>query len=105
VVWQSAQTQEALNEALEALSDNLRQIVMQHTGWEWEEPQTFAQLGHVRGVSRQRVHQLYQKALAILRVPALSLRLRSLYSLDSRDDYREALRQNRGYQRKYRGRR
>ena len=105
VVWQSAQTHEALSEALEALSDNLRQIVEQHTGWDWEEPQTFAQLGQMRGVSRQRVHQLYQKALALLRVPALSLRLRSLYSLDSRQDYREALRHNRAYHRKYGGRR
>jgi RNA polymerase sporulation-specific sigma factor len=104
-VWQSAQTHEALSEALEALSDNLREIVKQHEGWEGQEPQTFAQLGQVRGVSRQRVHQLYQKALALLRVPALSLRLRSLYSLDSRQDYREALRQNRAYHRKYRGRR
>ena len=105
VVWQSAQTHEALSEALEALSDNLRQIVEQHTGWDWEEPQTFAQLGQMRGVSRQRVHQLYQKALALLRVPALSLRLRNLYSLDSRQDYREALRHNRAYHRKYGGRR
>jgi len=105
VVWQSVQTHEALSEALEGLSDNLRQIVEQHAGWGWEEPQTFAQLGQVRGVSRQRVHQLYQKAVALLRVPALSLGLRSLYSLDSRQDYREALRQNRAYHRKYRGRR
>ena len=105
VVWQSVQTHEALSEALEGLSDNLRQIVEQHAGWGWEEPQTFAQLGQVRGVSRQRVHQLYQKAVALLRVPALSLGLRSLYSLDSRQDFREALRQNRAYHRKYRGRR
>jgi RNA polymerase sigma factor (sigma-70 family) len=104
-VWQSAQTHEALSEALEGLSDNLRQIVEQHAGWGWEEPQTFAQLSQMRGVSRQRVHQLYQKALALLRVPALSLRLRSLCTLDSRQNYREALRQNRAYHRKYRGRR
>lgn len=103
--WQSEQTHEALSELLEGLPDNLRQIVKQHSGWDWEEPQTFAQLGQKRGVSRQREHQLYQKALALLRVPALSLRLRNLYSLDSRQDYREALRQNRGYHRKYRGRR
>jgi RNA polymerase sigma factor (sigma-70 family) len=105
LVWQTAQTHEALSAALESLPDHLRQIVEQHAGWEWGEPQSFAQLGQRRGVSRQRVHQLYQKALALLRVPALSLRLRSLYTLDSRQDYRETLRQNRAYHRKYRGRR
>jgi RNA polymerase sigma factor (sigma-70 family) len=105
LVWQTAQTHEALSEALETLPDNLRMIVEQHTGWEWGEPQTFAQLGQRRGVSRQRVHQSYQTALALLRVPALSLRLRSLYALDRCQDYREALRQNRAYHRKYRGRR
>jgi RNA polymerase sigma factor (sigma-70 family) len=105
LVWQTTQTHEALSEALESLPGNLRQIVEQHEGWERGEPQTFAQLGQMRGVSRQRVHQLYQKALALLRVPALSLRLRSLYALESRQDYRETFRQNRAYHRKYRGRR
>jgi RNA polymerase sigma factor (sigma-70 family) len=105
LAWQTAQTHEALSEALESLPDNLRQIVEQRDGWNGREPQTFAQLSQRRGVSRQRVHQLYQKALAVLRVPALSLRLRSLYTLDSRQDYRETLRQNRAYHRKYRGQR
>jgi RNA polymerase sigma factor (sigma-70 family) len=105
LVWQTTQTHEALSEALESLPDNLRQIVEQHAGWEGREPQTFAQLGQTRGVSRQRVHQLYEKALALLRVPALSLRLRSLYALESRQDYRETLHRNRAYHRKYRGRR
>jgi len=105
LVWQTAQTHEALNEMLETLPDHLPQIVEQHDGWKWGEPQSCAQMSQMRGVSRQRVHQLYQKALALLRVPALSLRLRSLYTLDSRQDYRETLHQNRAYHRKYRGRR
>ena len=99
--WQSAQIHEALQEELDSLPAELRQVVILHDGWEGREPQSFSELGKARGVSRQRMHQLYHKALVLLRVPALSIRLRSLCSLESRKDYLRAGRENRDYYRKY----
>ncbi len=44
------------------------------------------------GLSRERVRQIRNEALVLLRLPALSLRLRSLSEQDSRAAYRQALR-------------
>ena len=47
------------------------------------------------GLSRERVRQIRNAALGLLRLPALSLRLRSLSEQASRAAYRQALRLNR----------
>jgi len=46
------------------------------------------------GVSGERVRQLKQDGLGLLRLPALSMRLRSLCEQDSRQAYRKAGRMN-----------
>jgi len=57
------------------------------------------------GLSRERLRQLRNDGLMLLRLPALSLQLRSLCEQNSREAYREALRMNQAWQRSQRRRR
>jgi hypothetical protein len=79
-------------------------VLSLHYGWDGRPPQTFAEIGRALGVTRQRMHQIHNEALLFLRVPALSIRLRSICQRGSRIDYRQALRQNQEWQHKYRRR-
>jgi RNA polymerase sigma factor (sigma-70 family) len=99
--WQAEQVREALGAELANLPEPHRQIVEAHSGWNGHPPQTFAEIGGTRGVSRQRIHQIYQQALLLLRTPGLSIRLRSLCEHDSREHYRQALQINHKWQRSY----
>jgi RNA polymerase sigma factor (sigma-70 family) len=54
-------------------------------------PQTFAQIGEVLGVTRQRVQQLHVDALLWLAQPAHSLPLRELLQRGRRLDYQQTL--------------
>ena len=99
--WHAEQVREALGAELANLPEAHRQIVEAHSGWNGHPPQTFAEIGETRGVSRQRIHQIYQQALLLLRTPGLSIRLRSLCERDSREHYRQALQINRKWQRSY----
>jgi hypothetical protein len=56
------------------------------------------------GVSRERVRQMRNEALVLLRLPALSIRLRSLCERDSRQAYRQVRQVNDGWLRSRRGR-
>ena len=62
------------------------------------------EIGKQMGVSRERVRQLRNEALGLLRLPALSIRLRSLCERDSRQAYRQARQVNDGALRRGRGR-
>ena len=103
--WQNAQIHEALEEGLSELSERERRVLSLHYGWDGSPPQTFAEISQTLGLTRQRMHQIHNEALSLLRTPALSIRLRSLCQRGSRADYRQALRQNREWQRTFRGRR
>ena len=102
--WQNAQIHEALEEGLSELSKRERQVLSLRYGWDGRPPQTFAEISETLGLTRQRMHQIHNEALLLLRVPALSIRLRSICQRGSRSDYRQALRQNQEWQHKYRGR-
>ena len=102
--WQNAQIHEALEEGLSELSEREHLVLSLHYGWDGRPPQTFAEIGETLGLTRQRMHQIHNEALLLLRVPALSIRLRSIYERGSRSDYRQALRQNQEWQHKYRRR-
>jgi RNA polymerase sigma factor (sigma-70 family) len=102
--WQEAQIHEALEEGLAELSERERQVLSLHYGWDGYPPQTFAEISQAIGLTRQRAHQIHNEGLSLLRAPALSIRLRSLCQRGSRGDYRQALRQNREWQRTFRGR-
>ena len=103
--WQNAQIHEALEEGLSELSEREHLVLSLHFGWDGCPPKTFAEIGRALSLTRQRIHQIHNEALLLLRVPALSIRLRSICQRGSRGDYRQALRQNRDWQHKFRGRR
>jgi len=103
--WQDGQIREALEEGLAKLSARERLVLMLHYGWNGSPPQTFAEISQAIGLTRQRAHQIHNEALAFLRTPALSIRLRSIEQRDSCGEYRLALRQNREWQRQYRRKR
>lgn len=102
--WQNTQIHEALEEGLSELSEREHLVLSLHYGWDGRPPQTFAEIGETFGLTRQRIHQIHNEALLLLRVPALSIRLRSICQRGSRSDYRQALHQNQEWQHKYRGR-
>ena len=64
-----------------------------------------AEIGREWGLSRERMRQLRNDALVLLRLPALSMQLRSLCERDSRQAYQQALALNRTWQRSQRRRR
>ena len=103
--WYQEQVREALGEELEELPERLRSVIELHYGLNGEEQQNFAKIGREWGLSRERIRQLHNEALALLRLPALSIQLRSICERGERENYRQALRQNREWQRKVRGRR
>jgi RNA polymerase sigma factor (sigma-70 family) len=103
--WYQEQVHQALGEELEELPRRLREVIEQHYGLKGKVPQNLAQMGREWGLSRERMRQLHNEALALLRLPALSIQLRSLCERRECENYRQALRQNREWQRKVRGRR
>jgi hypothetical protein len=66
-------------------------------------PLTLAAIGRQMGLTRERIRQLRNEALVLLRLPALSIRLRGLCNQDSRQAYREARRLNNVWLRSRRG--
>jgi len=102
--WEDAQIHEALEEGLVELNERERRVLTLRYGWDGSPPQTFAEISQTLGLTRQRMHQIHNEALSLLRAPALSIRLRSLCQRGSRGDYRQAMRQNREWQRTFRRR-
>ena len=93
-VWQAEQVHQALEEELACLPERLRQVLKLACGWGGEAPLSLAAIGRQWGVTRERVRQLQNNGLGWMRLPAFSLRLRSLCEQDSRSIYRQA---RRGY--------
>lgn len=101
--WQGEQVGQALREEVACLPERLRQVITRYYGlgcW----PQDMTEIGRAWGITRERVRQLRNDALVLLRLPALSQPLRSLCEQDSRAAYRRALALNRAWQRSRRGR-
>jgi len=103
-VWQQEQIHQALGEELEILPQRLRGVIALHYGWSGGVPQNLAQIGRGWGLSRERLRQLHEEALSLLRLPALSIQLRSLCERGQRSHYRQTLRQHQLCQRKLRRR-
>lgn len=101
--WQTEQIHQALGEELEELPERSRRVIEMHYGLTGEEPQTLAKIGRAWKLSRERIRQLKEEALAQLRQPVFSIRLRTICERQSCNDYRQALRQNQTRQRKHRG--
>jgi RNA polymerase sporulation-specific sigma factor len=86
-----AQINAALHDLAAQLPARLRYIIVAHHGLGGSSPQTFAAIGAVLGVSRQRVHQLHGQAILWLAHPEHSLPLRRLLERCCRQDYQRAL--------------
>lgn len=87
-------TLEALGELVSRLPDRLQRVVVARYGLGDEPPRTLKSVGLELGLTRERVRQLQQDALAWLRHPAHSLSLRQLLGRNTVADYRWALAQN-----------
>lgn len=61
-----------MRHALAAMADRCRAVIARHYGLDGSAPQTFAEIAADLTVSRQRVHQLHDEAIAKLRRAALS---------------------------------
>ncbi len=94
-VWQQEQIHQALEAELEVLPEHLREVIELHYGWSGGVPQNLAQIGRAWGLCRERIRQLNEEALGLLRLPVFSLRLRGLCERGERRQYRETLRQHR----------
>ena len=105
LVWQAEQIRQALEAGLACLPERLQQVMELAYGLHGRERQSLAAIGRQMGLSRERLRQLRNDGLMLLRLPALSLQLRSLCERNSREAYREALRMNRAWQRSQRRRR
>lgn len=104
-VWQQEQIHQALGEELEVLPNRLREVIELHYGLTGAAPQNLAQIGRGWGLCRERMHQLHEEALSLLRLPAFSIHLRSICERGERSHYRQTLCQTQMRQRKLRGRR
>ena len=102
--WQEQQVQLSLREELDCLPERLRKLIVAHYGLDGTGGRSLAEIGREWGLSRERVRQLRNNALVLLRLPALSQPLRGLCEQDSRAAYHRALALNRAWQRSQRRR-
>ena len=93
----------ALRTLLSRLPDRLRWVILAHYGLDGSPSRSLRQLGAQLGFSHERIRQLEQDALAWLRHPAHSLRLRQRLGKNTVADYRQALARNAALRRSRRG--
>jgi RNA polymerase primary sigma factor/RNA polymerase sigma factor len=98
-------TRSVLHDLVGQLPPRLRRVVVGRYGLGEQPPCTLKELGAELGLSRERVRQLEQEALAWLRHPAHSWQLRQLLGKNTAADYRRALAQNAALRRARRGKR
>jgi RNA polymerase sigma factor (sigma-70 family) len=90
-----AALQATLLAAVARLPDPLRAVIVWVYGLDGQPPRSMAALGREWGLTRERIRQLRNEALVLLRLPAYSAELRDLCDQNSRDAYRQALQLNR----------
>jgi RNA polymerase sigma factor (sigma-70 family) len=95
---------QALYDLVAQLPRRQRRIIEGRYGLAGAPVRQLTELGLEFGLSGERVRQLQLEALAWLRHPAHSVRLRSLLDKNTTRDYRQALRQNAELRRKRSGR-
>jgi RNA polymerase sigma factor (sigma-70 family) len=98
-------TQDVLLDLVSQLPDRLCQVIVGRYGLGEQPPCTLKKLGKELDLTRERVRQLQQEALAWLRHPAHSWRLRQLVDRNTAGDYRRALAQNAALRRSWRPKR
>jgi RNA polymerase sigma factor (sigma-70 family) len=84
----------ALSDLVARLPKRLRRVIVARYGLWGQRQCMLKEIGAELGVCGERVRQLQQEALAWLRHPAHSVRLRQLVGQNTAADYRQALAQN-----------
>lgn len=102
-IWQ-AQLRQAVDGTLPYLLPRLRQIMVAAYGLDGAPPRSLAAIGRHLGLSRERVRQLRNDGLLLLRVPAVALALHQLSNQSTRADYARLQTLNRAWLRQRRGR-
>ncbi|WP_367351112.1 sigma-70 family RNA polymerase sigma factor [Ottowia sp.] len=95
--WQHQAVRAALREALAYLPERSYHILVAAYGLDGQPPLSLAALGRSYGLSRERIRQLRNDALVVLRLPALSGRLRRLCDQTDRAAYQRAQALNRAW--------
>jgi len=103
--WWRGQVRQALLEVVKKLPTRLRRLIRLAYGLDGQGGHSLAEIGRGWGISRERVRQLRNNALVLLRLPALSMRLRRECEQDSRPAYLLARSLNRTWQCRQRRRR
>ena len=103
--WWQQHVRQALLEVVGKLPARLGRLIRLAYGLDGQGTYYLAEIGREWGLSRERMRQLRNDALVLLRLPALSMQLRSLCERDSRQAYQQALALNRTWQRSQRRRR
>jgi RNA polymerase sporulation-specific sigma factor len=98
-------TRSALLNLVSQLPERLRRVIVARYELAESPSRTLKELGKELGLTKERVRQLQQEALAWLRHPAHSWRLRQLVGKNSAVDYRRALAQNAALRRSRRSKR
>jgi RNA polymerase sigma factor (sigma-70 family) len=96
-VWQRQAVRAALGELLAYLPERSYHVIVSSYGLDGEAPLSLAAIGQLYGLSRERVRQMRNDALALLRLPALSGRLRRLCEQSDRAAYQRAQALNRAW--------
>jgi RNA polymerase sigma factor (sigma-70 family) len=96
--WWQGYVRYALLEVVEKLPIRLGELICLAYGLDEQGWHSLAAIGRRWGISRERVRQLHNEALVLLRLPALSMDLRSLCEQDNRQAYQQALSLNRAWQ-------
>jgi DNA-directed RNA polymerase sigma subunit (sigma70/sigma32) len=102
--WWRGRIHQALLKAVGKLPERLGRVIRLAYGLDGQGWRSLASIGREWGISRERMRQLRNNALVLLRLPALSMPLRSLCEQDSRAAYQRALSLNRAWQRRQRRR-
>lgn len=103
--WQAEQVRAALQEEMACLPKRIERILEMAYGLNGEAPHSLAAIGRQIGLTRERVRQLHNEGLVLLRMPSLSLRLRGLYEREDRRSYRQSLESNAAWVGRRRGQR
>jgi RNA polymerase sigma factor (sigma-70 family) len=95
--WQRQAVRAALQEWLASLPERSYHIIVAAYGLDGQPPLSLAALGRLYGLSGERVRQIRNDALVLLRLPALSGRLRQLCDQADRAAYHRAQALNRAW--------
>ncbi len=101
--WQRRAVRAALAELLAALPEKRYHVIVAAYGLDGQPPLSLAAIGRLYGVSRERVRQWRNDALVLLRLPALSGRLRRLCDQNDRSAYQRAQALNQKWLRRQHG--